>query len=153
MTCDLPDATGLAQQLRRRTLSATEAVRAAIERTERLNPAINAVVTTIYDRALAAAERADNMAARGEWLGPLHGVPIVVKDLFDFYAGVRNTFGCRATVDFVPDRTMAHIARLEAAGAIILGKTNTPEFGHKGITDNRLFGPTRCPFDLSRNAG
>jgi amidase/aspartyl-tRNA(Asn)/glutamyl-tRNA(Gln) amidotransferase subunit A len=153
ITYDLPDATQLAQQLRRRELSATEAVRAAIERTERLNPAINAVVTTLYEHAHAAAKRADDRAARGEWLGPLHGVPILIKDLFDFRAGVRNTFGCRATVDFVPDRTMAHIARLEAAGAIILGKTNTPEFGHKGITDNSLFGPTRCPFDLSRNAG
>src|SRR5215218_6224015 len=103
MTDDLPDATELAQQLRRRTLSATEAVRAAIERIERLNPAINAVVTTIYDQAQAAAERADDMAGRSESLGPLHGVPILIKDLFDFRAGVRNTFGCRATVDFVPD--------------------------------------------------
>ena len=153
MLDEMTDATDLAQQLRRRDLSAAEAVRAAIERIERLNPAVNAVVTTTFDEALMAAERADAQAARNEWLGPLHGVPILIKDLFDFRAGVRNTFGCRATADFVPDRTMAHVARLEAAGAIILGKTNTPEFGHKGITDNRLFGPTRCPFDLGRNAG
>jgi Asp-tRNA(Asn)/Glu-tRNA(Gln) amidotransferase A subunit family amidase len=150
---EAPDATALAQQLRRRELSASEAVRAAIERIELLNPAINAVVTKNYDQAFAAAERSDRMAACGESLGPLHGVPILIKDLFDFLAGLRNTFGCAAMVDFVPDRTMVHVARLERAGAIILGKTNTPEFGHKGITDNRVFGPTRCPFDLTRNAG
>ena len=139
--------------MRERQVSASEAVRAAIERIERLNPAVNAVVTTTFDLALEAAERADKLAAAGNWLGPLHGVPILIKDLFDFRAGIRNTFGCPAMVDFVPDQTVAYIARLEDAGAIILGKTNTPEFGHKGTTDNRLFGPTRCPFDLSRNAG
>jgi Asp-tRNA(Asn)/Glu-tRNA(Gln) amidotransferase A subunit family amidase len=149
----LPDATELALQLRSGAISATEAVGAAVDRIERLNLMVNAVVTTAFDEARAAAERADRLASRNEWLGPLHGVPILIKDLFDFRAGMRNTFGCRATAAFVPDRTMAHIARLEEAGAIILGKTNTPEFGHKGTTDNRLFGPTRCPFDLARNAG
>ena len=147
------DATELAHQLRKRELSAAETTRAAIERIERFNPQINAVVTTLFDEALAAAERADRLAGKNEWLGPLHGVPLLIKDLFDFRAGVRNTFGCRATSDFIPRETVAHVARLEEAGAIILGKTNTPEFGHKGTTDNRLFGPTRCPFDLSRNAG
>jgi amidase/aspartyl-tRNA(Asn)/glutamyl-tRNA(Gln) amidotransferase subunit A len=147
------DATELARQIRRRTLSAVETVRGAIERIERLNPALNAVVTTAFEEALVAADDADRLAAKNQWLGPLHGVPILIKDLFDFRAGMRNTFGCRATAGFVPDQTMAHVARLEAAGAIILGKTNTPEFGHKGTTDNRLFGPTRCPFDLARNAG
>jgi amidase/aspartyl-tRNA(Asn)/glutamyl-tRNA(Gln) amidotransferase subunit A len=149
----LPDATALALQLRSRAVSAVDAVAAAIDRIERLNPAVNAVVTKTFDEALETAERADRLASRNEWLGPLHGVPILIKDLFDFRAGMRNTFGCRATSDFVPDRTMVHIGRIEAAGAIILGKTNTPEFGHKGTTDNRLFGPTRCPFDLARNAG
>jgi Asp-tRNA(Asn)/Glu-tRNA(Gln) amidotransferase A subunit family amidase len=150
---DTPDATELARQLRQRELSAVAAVRAAIDRIERLNPKINAVVTPIYEEALAAAERADRLSAENHWIGPLHGVPILIKDLFDFRAGVRNTFGCPATADFVPDQTMAHVGRLEEAGAIILGKTNTPEFGHKATTDNRLFGPTRCPFDLARNAG
>jgi amidase/aspartyl-tRNA(Asn)/glutamyl-tRNA(Gln) amidotransferase subunit A len=147
------DATELARQLRARQISAGEVVRASIERIERLNPAVNAVVTTTFDLALDAAKRADRFAAAGDWLGPLHGVPILIKDLFDLRAGIRNTFGCGAMADFVPDQTVAYVARLEEAGAIILGKTNTPEFGHKGTTDNRLFGPTRCPFDLSRNAG
>jgi amidase/aspartyl-tRNA(Asn)/glutamyl-tRNA(Gln) amidotransferase subunit A len=147
------DATEMAWQLRKGRLSAGELVRTAIERIERLNPAVNAVVTTTFEPAMNAAERADALAAAGDSLGPLHGIPILIKDLFDFRAGIRNTFGCRAMVDFVPQQTVAYVARLEDAGAIILGKTNTPEFGHKGTTDNRLFGPTRCPFDLSRNAG
>jgi amidase/aspartyl-tRNA(Asn)/glutamyl-tRNA(Gln) amidotransferase subunit A len=147
------DATELVRRICARELSSREAVSAAIERIEQLNPAINAVVSTTFDLALTAAERADQAGKVGEWLGPLHGVPILIKDLFDFRAGIRNTFGCRAMVDFVPGQTVAHVARLEAAGAIILGKTNTPEFGHKGTTDNKLFGPTKCPFDLKRNAG
>jgi amidase/aspartyl-tRNA(Asn)/glutamyl-tRNA(Gln) amidotransferase subunit A len=148
-----PDATEVIRRLRTRQQSACEVVNAAIERIEQLNPALNAVVTTTFDLAIAAAERADQLARAGEWLGPLHGVPILIKDLFDFRAGIRNTFGCRAFSNFVPDQTVAHVERLEAAGAIILGKTNVPEFGHKGTTDNKLFGPTRCPYDLSRNAG
>jgi amidase len=149
----LTDATDLTRQLRARQISAVETVRAAIERIERLNPAINAVVTTTFDESLAAAEEADRRARVGDWLGPLHGVPILIKDLFDFKAGVRNTFGCRAMTDYVPDQTVAYVERLEQAGGIVIGKTNTPEFGHKGITDNNLFGPTRNPFDLTKNAG
>jgi amidase/aspartyl-tRNA(Asn)/glutamyl-tRNA(Gln) amidotransferase subunit A len=147
------DATDLVRLLRERQLSAVEVTRAAIQRIELVNPLVNAVVTTTFNEALAAAADADERAKRGDWLGPLHGVPILIKDLFDFKAGIRNTFGCRATIDFMPQKTMAHVGRLEAAGAIILGKTNTPEFGHKGTTDNKLVGPSCCPFDLARNAG
>jgi amidase/aspartyl-tRNA(Asn)/glutamyl-tRNA(Gln) amidotransferase subunit A len=147
------DATELTRLLRSRQLSAVEATRAAIERIDRFNPLVNAVVTPMFEQALAAAAEADARAARGDWIGPLHGVPLLIKDLFDFKAGVRNTCGCPALRSFVPDFTMAHVGRLETAGGIILGKTNTPEFGHKGTTDNKLFGPTCCPFDLSRNAG
>jgi Asp-tRNA(Asn)/Glu-tRNA(Gln) amidotransferase A subunit family amidase len=147
------DAYELIDQLRARNISAVEAVRASIDRIERLNPVINAVVTTTFDEALALAKEADDLAALGRWQGPLHGVPILIKDLFDFKAGVRNTFGCPAMVDFVPQQSCGYVERLESAGAIVLGKTNTPEFGHKGTTDNRLFGPTSCPFDLAKNAG
>ena len=147
------DATDLARQIRARTLSAVETTEAAIDRIERFNPVLGAVVTKMYDAALTRAEEADRLAATDRWLGPLHGIPVLIKDLFDFKAGVRNTFGCPALADFVPDQTLTHVARLEASGAIILGKTNTPEFGHKGITDNRLFGPTSTPFDPTRNAG
>ena len=147
------DATHLVQLLRARQLSAVEATSAAIERIERLNPAVNAVVTPVFEDAMVTARAADRAAASGHWLGPLHGVPLLIKDLFDFKAGVRNTFGCPAMADFVPHETSIHVERLEKAGAIVLGKTNTPEFGHKGITDNRLFGPTSTPFDLAKNAG
>lgn len=147
------DATELSQRLRKRELTAVEATRAALECVERFNPAVNAMVTTLADGALASAEAADKAAADGRWMGPLHGVPVAIKDLFDFKAGVRNTFGCPATAGFVPEKTSSHIRVLEEAGAIVIGKTNTPEFGHKGTTDNRLFGPTSTPFDTSRNAG
>lgn len=149
----LEDATSMAQRLRDRQVSAVELTQAAIGRIEQRNPLVNAVVTTCFDEALAAAARADQLAQANQWLGPLHGVPILIKDLFDFRAGMRNTFGCRATASFVPDFTLVHVGRLEQAGAIVLGKTNTPEFGHKGTTDNLLFGPTSTPFDLDRNAG
>ena len=152
---DFPDAdaTSLRDLIVRREASVEEVVGAAIERAEQVNASLNAIVTPLYERALAAARSADADLAAGRPTGLLHGVPIVIKDLFDFQAGVRNTFGCRAMADFVPTETSAHIARLVDAGAIVIGKTNTPEFGHKGVTDNRLFGPTSTPFDLSRNAG
>jgi amidase/aspartyl-tRNA(Asn)/glutamyl-tRNA(Gln) amidotransferase subunit A len=147
------DATELAALLRSRAVSAEEAVGQSIDRIERLNLRLNAVVTPLFEEARAEARRRDAAILAGAPLGPLHGVPIVIKDLFDFRAGVRNTFGCRVLADFVPQETAAHIARLEQAGAVIVGKTNTPELGHKGVTDNRLFGATSTPFDLTRNAG
>lgn len=147
------DATELAELIRGRKVSSVEVVSASIERIERINPLINAVVTPLFEDARRCAAAADRAIARGEPIGLLHGVPVLIKDLFDFKAGVRNTFGCAASADFVPSQSVAHVERLEAAGAIIVGKTNTPEFGHKGVTDNRLFGPTSTPFDLSRNAG
>jgi Asp-tRNA(Asn)/Glu-tRNA(Gln) amidotransferase A subunit family amidase len=147
------DATSMADLVRRREASSRELTEAAIARIERFNPRLNAVVTPLFDEALRTADRCDALVRRGAELRPLHGVPVLIKDLFDFRAGVRNTFGSRAFVGFVPSETSAHVARLESAGAVILGKTNTPEFGHKGTTDNELFGPTSNPFDLLRNAG
>lgn len=149
----MEDATELARRIRAGELTAVEATRDAIDRIERLNPLVNAVVTPLFDDAIAQARSADRRGRSGDWAGPLHGVPVLMKDLFDYKAGVRTSFGCRATQDFVPTESSVAIRRLEAAGAIVLGKTNTPEFGHKGITDNTLFGPTSTPFDLSRNAG
>ncbi|TWT36590.1 Acylamidase [Posidoniimonas corsicana] len=147
------DASELARQIRSRSISAVEATRDAIDRIEQANPAINAVVSPAYEKALDHALELERRAQGGEWQGPLHGVPLLVKDLFDFQAGVRNTFGCRAMTGFVPTETCAHVQRLVDAGAVIVGKTNTPEFGHKGVTDNLLYGPTSTPFDLLRNAG
>lgn len=145
--------TQMAAAIRGGQLSPVEATAALWRRIHRLNPRLNAYVTLLEERSLAqAAERADE-ATKGQWRGPLHGVPVAIKDLGDPLAGVRNTFGSRLFADFVPEQSATYVERLEAAGAVILGKTNTPEFGHKGATDNLLFGPTRNPFDLDKNAG
>jgi Asp-tRNA(Asn)/Glu-tRNA(Gln) amidotransferase A subunit family amidase len=151
--CGRP-ATELAALIRARRLSPVELVDAFLTRIERRNPIWNAYVTVLGDEARGRAATAERALADGSSeLGPLHGVPVAIKDLFDFKAGVRNTFGCRPLAGFVPSITATYVARLEAAGAIVLGKTNTPEFGCKATTDNRLFGPTHTPFALGRNAG
>jgi Asp-tRNA(Asn)/Glu-tRNA(Gln) amidotransferase A subunit family amidase len=111
------------------------------------------VTNRLFGEALVQARHCAALLEQGRLLGPLHGVPVLTKDLFDFHAGVPNTFGSPRFANFVPQITVAHIARLQAAGAVIVGRTNTPEFGHKGTTDNRLFGPTHNPFDLRLNAG
>jgi amidase/aspartyl-tRNA(Asn)/glutamyl-tRNA(Gln) amidotransferase subunit A len=145
--------TELALRIRRRDLSPVEVVDAFLRRIDSRNPAINAYVTVIHDEARRVAQAAERAIMSGEELGPLHGVPIAVKDLFEFKAGVRNTFGSKPFAEYVPDQDSLVVEQLEGSGAIVLGKTNTPEMGHKGITDNLLFGPTSTPFDLSKNAG
>lgn len=151
--CGRP-ATELAALIRARRLSPVELVDAFLQRIERRNPVWNAYVTVLADEARARAADAERALGNGgDGLGPLHGIPVAIKDLFDFKAGVRNTFGCRPLASFVPSGTATYVARLEAAGAIVLGKTNTPEFGCKGTTDNLLFGPTHSPFAVGRNAG
>jgi amidase/aspartyl-tRNA(Asn)/glutamyl-tRNA(Gln) amidotransferase subunit A len=146
-------ATEMARRIREGELSPVAAVEACLERIEERNDAVNAFVTRLDDSARLEARRAEQQLVDGEELGPLHGVPVAIKDLFDYVAGVRNTFGCRALESFVPPESVLYVERLRSAGAILIGKTNTPEFGHKGITDNLLFGPTSTPFDLTRNAG
>ena len=143
----------LAAAIRTKSLSPVEVVRFFLTRVEAENPRINAFVRVLPEHALARAAAAEAAVMRGENIGPLHGVPVAIKDLFDFKAGVPNTFGCRVFAEFVPEESATYVQRLEAAGAIVIGKTNTPEFGHKGITDNMLFGPTSTPFAPGRNAG
>lgn len=143
----------LVKKIRSGELTASEAVEESLECIERLNPLVNAVITRLDDAARLRANELDIAASKGQLVGPLHGVPVLVKDLFDPVAGVRNTMGFVGTLDYVPQETASHIQRLIDAGAVIIGKTNVPEFGHKGVTDNQLFGPTCCPFDLARNAG
>jgi amidase/aspartyl-tRNA(Asn)/glutamyl-tRNA(Gln) amidotransferase subunit A len=147
------DGTELVAMLWRGELSALEAADHAIGTIEQLDQHIGAVVTPLFAAARQRATQLDALRQSGQVLGPLHGLPILVKDLFDPLAGVRNTFGCVAMRDHIATHTAVHLQRLIDAGANIIGKTNTPEFGHKGITDNHLFGPTSCPYDLSRNAG
>lgn len=150
---DFTSATELAAQIRRGDLSPVDAVEECLERLEERNDRTNAFVTVLESEARERAKQAEKELQSGEPVGPLHGVPIGIKDLFDFKAGVPNTMGSKPFEDFVPDFSTTYVERLEDAGAIIVGKTNTPEMGHKGVTDNQLFGPTSTPFDLDRNAG
>ena len=146
------DAVTLAGMLRRREVSAREVIAAHIARIEALDGAINAVVTRCFDAALAKAAAADALLARGESTGPLHGLPVAHKDLFDT-AGVRTTYGSPLFAENVPSRDALVVQRMSAAGAISLGKTNVPEFGAGSHTVNPVFGATRNPFDLGRSAG
>jgi aspartyl-tRNA(Asn)/glutamyl-tRNA(Gln) amidotransferase subunit A len=145
-------ATELATLIRRKELSPVEVVEVVLARIERLNPALNAYCTLTAEQALADARAAEAAVARGDALGPLHGVPISVKDL-TFTRGVRTTRGSRLYADFVPEEDAPVVERVKAAGAVVLGKTNTPEFGWKGDSGNLLFGPTYNPWDRAKTAG
>jgi amidase len=144
----------LATRIRRGELSPVEAVDAAIERIEAENGRLNAFVHLGFDDARQRAREAERALTSGSALGPLHGVPTAMKDLFDFKPGWPTTFGgVRALKDFVPDFYCPWAERMERAGAIIVGKTNSPVMGFRGTCDNPLFGPSRNPFDVSRNTG
>jgi amidase len=146
------DAISQAGLLRRREVSARELVTAHIDRVHQVNPAVNAIVTTCFDQALDQADAADKALAAGQPLGLLHGLPVAHKDLVET-AGVRTTYGSVMFADNVPDRDALVVSRMAGAGAISLGKTNTPEFGAGSHTVNQVFGATRNPWDLRRSAG
>lgn len=146
------DAITLAVLLRRREVSSREVTAAHIARVEAVDGAINAMVTRSFDLALARAAAADEALARGEAPGLLHGLPVAHKDLNDT-AGVRTTYGSPLFASYVPGQDVLVVRRMSDAGAISLGKTNTPEFGAGSHTVNAVFGATRNPFDLSRSAG
>jgi amidase len=140
------DATAQAELVRRREVVPLELVDAAIARIERLNPAINAVITPLFEQARATA--------KGQLPdGPFRGVPFLLKDLLALYAGAPLHAGSASMLGFVPDHDSELVARLKRAGLIILGKTNTPEFGLLPTTEPRLFGPTRNPWDTGRTPG
>jgi len=136
-------AEALATGYRARQFSVSEVVEAILDRIERDNPLVNAYCTVRPEHARAEAAAADRAFALAE-LGPLHRVPVSMKDLIPT-RGVRTTSGSRVYADYVPEDDAPVVARLKAAGAIVLGKTNTSEFGWKSPTDNLLFGPTRNP--------
>lgn len=138
--------------LRAKELSARELLQVLLDRIERINPRINAIVTLNADRAMAEAATADTAAARGRFQGPLHGLPIAVKDLAET-AGMRTTYGSPLFAEHVPQHDAAHVTALRQAGAIIIGKTNTPEFGAGSQTFNPVFGVTRNPYDLDLTPG
>ena len=133
-------------------MSAREVLDAHLGQIEILNPSVNAIVTLCQDEARRAAEEADKRTARGETLGPLHGLPVAHKDLVAT-KGIRTTFGSPIFADFVPDQDELIVERLRAAGAITLGKTNTPEFGAGSQTFNSVFGATLNPYDRNKTCG
>src|SRR5260370_35324079 len=140
-------ATALARRIREKKVSAKEAVTAYLARIAEVNPRLNAVVQLCAERAQREAQQADAMLAKGQPKGPLHGVPITIKDSFDT-AGIVSTRGTPGRKDFIPPRDATVVERVRAAGAILLGKTNTPEFTLSFVTDNLIYGPTRNPYNL-----
>jgi amidase/aspartyl-tRNA(Asn)/glutamyl-tRNA(Gln) amidotransferase subunit A len=147
-------ATELAAAVRTRALSPVEIVDYFLDRIEARNPSLNAFVYLAPEEARESARRAEKAVTDGDELGPLHGVPTALKDLFDFHPGWPSTFGgIRALRENVVDAHCTYAERMKAAGAILLGKTNSPVMGFRGTCDNPLFGPTSNPFDTSRNSG
>ena len=138
--------------IRDREVSASELMQAHLSRTAAVNPQLNAIVTLVADTALSDAQRADATLSRGDQVGPLHGLPVAHKDLV-LTRGIRTTFGSPIFSSFVPDQNALLVDRLHAAGAITVGKTNTPEFGAGSQTFNAVFGSTRNPWDLEKTCG
>ena len=132
----------LAQKIRSGELSAVETMEAHLAQIEKVNPQVNAIVTLLPEMALEAARKADEKLARGEEVGPLHGLPVAHKDLVQT-KGIRTTFGSLVYEDFIPEEDALLVERLREAGAILLGKTNTPEFGAGSQTFNKVFGVTK----------
>ena len=145
-------ATELAELVRSRRISPVEITEAALRRIDASQPVLNAFITVARDEAMAEARRAEEAVARGDDLGPLHGVPFSVKDLVNT-RGVRTTMGSLIFEHNVPDTDAVAVARLREAGAIMIGKTTTPEFGHKPFTRAPLFGDTPNAWDRDRTAG
>ncbi len=142
-------AAALAREIREKKISSLEAVKACLARIAKVNPQLNAVVQLCAERALAEAREADTLLAKGNPKGPLHGVPMTSKDSFDT-AGVVSTGGTLGRKDFIPAADATVVARVRAAGAILLGKTNTPEFTLSFNTTNLIYGPTKNPYNLNR---
>ena len=149
--CFLP-ATELARRIRKKDLSVRDVMAAHLAQIERLNPKLNALVTLVPEQAMKQAKKADEALAKNKEVGPLHGLPVGHKDLFPTQ-GIRTTFGSPVFKDFVPDHDALIVERLKKAGAITVGKTNTPEFGAGSQTYNEVFGETANPYDTTKTCG
>ena len=145
-------ASDLVQKIKAREISAVEVLQAHLEQIERVNPHVNAIVTLLPDRAEQAARAIDEQLDRGEDPGPLCGLPVAHKDLV-VTKGIRTTFGSPIYQDFIPDSDALIVERLRDAGAVTIGKTNTPEFGAGSQTFNEVFGETHNPYDLTKTCG
>ena len=140
------------EKIKTQELTSTEITETIIERIERINPIINAYCTPTFELARETAKKADEAVKKGEKLGLLHGIPTSIKDLMQT-KGIRTTFGSKLYEDFIPEQDDIAVQRLIKAGCVILGKTNTPEFGSIALTNNKLFGETKTPWDRERNSG
>jgi amidase len=149
--CEM-SAVELAARLARKQVSAREVMTAHLAQIERVNPKINAIVTLVAEQAMAGAVKADDAIMRRDPVGVLHGLPVAHKDLVDT-AGIRTTLGSPFYRDNVPSRDALIVTRIRAAGAITVGKTNTPEFGAGSQTFNTVFGATRNPYDVAKTCG
>jgi len=145
-------ATHLARSIQAKEVSCVEVMHAFLARIEAVNGKVNAICTLEADRALEGAKAADQQLATGEDVGPLHGLPIAIKDLVET-KGIRTTFGSLLFKDFIPKEDQLFVTRLKQAGAVVVGKTNTPEFGAGSHSFNPVHGVTRNPYDLSKAAG
>ncbi len=141
-----------AEQLRRRRVSPVELTKACLARIDRLNPVLNAFITVTADSALAQAREAESQLQRGQWRGPLHGIPVALKDLFDT-AGVRTTAASGVYKDRIPSEDADVVRRLRAAGAVLLGKTNMHEFAYGGTSAVTYFGAVHNPWEIGHIAG
>jgi amidase len=158
-TAALPDeicfmrAVDILEAVRKKKLSAREVMQAHLKQIKRVNPRVNAMVTLVpEDELMAQAAAADEALAKGTWLGPLHGLPVGVKDLHET-KGIRTTFGSPLHKDYIPDFDCRVVQREKEAGAIVIGKTNVPEFGLGSQTFNPVFGPTHNPYDVTKTCG
>jgi amidase len=145
-------ATELARRLAAREISAREVMAAHLAQVERVNPKVNAIVTFAPEQAMAAAAAADAALVGGKTVGPLHGLPVAHKDLTET-KGMRTTFGSPIFADYVPTADSLIVSRLKGAGALTIGKTNTPEFGLGSQTFNQVFGATLNPYDTTKTCG
>ncbi len=145
-------ATELARRMRRKEISAREVLEAHLQQIEAVNPQVNAIVTLVPERARKKARQLDEEAAHGRFAGPLHGLPIAHKDLHET-KGIRTTYGSPIYRDHVPDFNTLLVDRIQEAGAVTVGKTNTPEFGAGSQTFNPVFGATRNPWDMTKTCG
>ena len=146
------NAIDLARLVRTKALSPVEILKSHLDAIARANPAINAICTLAAEQATEAARAAEDAVMRGHVLGPLHGVPIGIKDVTPT-AGIRTTYGSPLYAEHVPEEDAEVVTRLKTAGAIVVGKTNTPEFATGANTVNKIFGATRNPWDLRLTAG
>src|SRR5262245_23229467 len=142
----------LGRLYRKRIVSPIEVMQVLLARIDAVNPRVNAVVTLARESALEEARKATARLKRGVTLPPLFGIPVAIKDVTPT-RGIRTTYGSKLFETHVPDGDALVVERLRAAGAIVIGKTNTPEFAFGPNTNNAVFGPTRNPWDLSRTSG